>query len=167
MLRTPYLALSFSACFLVTGMQLFCSQLWDQWLLGRQHGAVPHAPLQAENTPGKPQEAASCWAARGLSVLYCKWASFSTNCFSTKRCHGILMTTDGHNFCFMSNLSPPPPKHHHSSTVLISWEAGERVDSDEWVLPVPHLCYLLLSLDFPYLIQKVLTICKYDGVKQL
>lgn len=76
------------------------------------------------------------------------------------------MTTDGHNFCFMSNLCPSSPKHHHNSTVLPLQEAGERTDSGEWVLPVPHLCYLLLSLDFPYLIHNVLTICKYDGVRQ-
>lgn len=125
MLYNPYIALSFSAWFLVTEMQQLFSQLWNQWLLGSECKGLPHSLLQAEkhrsNLMGHPLTR--------LHETCLPWATFSTNCFSTKRCHGILMATDGHSFCFMSYLSaPPPPQSTTTAAPCSSWDRLGR----EW-----------------------------------
>lgn len=78
-----------------------------------------------------------------LVCLVLQVGTSSTNCFSTKRCHGILMATDGHSFCFMSYLSPPtleaPPQQHHAP-LGTGWGESElrwvRAASSTPLLPV-------------------------------
>lgn len=145
MLCNPYIALSSSAWFLVPGMQQLCScsGIGDFWALSVR--VCPILCYRLKN-PSRISCGSFSPGCTDLSALYCKWATFSTNCFSTKRCHGILMATDGHSFCFMSYLSPPPPlkappEQHHAPLGTGWGESGLR-----WVraarstplLPVAH-----------------------------
>lgn len=129
MLCNPYIALSSSAWFLVPGMQQLCScsGIGDFWAVSVR--VCPILCYRLKN-PSRISCGSFSPGCTDLSALYCKWATFSTNCFSTKRCHGILMATDGHSFCFMSYLSPPTP-HPQSTTRAAPCSSWDRLGR-EW-----------------------------------